>query len=96
MSPAAIEPSAFPHGPTTRRLPPPSNLPDGVLCSVIDPGQPGMTLRDYFAAAALAALALKLLDRIGPEAVAGIAGSCYRIADEMLAFRSAAAHAPRG
>jgi hypothetical protein len=47
---------------------------------------PGMTLRDYFAAAALQAYALEFQERM---AAADIASQCYSLADAMLIHRNA-------
>jgi hypothetical protein len=44
----------------------------------------GMTLRDYFAAAALQAYALEYHERMSGE---DIASQCYSLADAMLAHR---------
>jgi len=50
--------------------------------------QPGMTLRDYFAAKALqGACAVTGIDFGGPK---GVAGMSYEIADAMIAERSKA------
>lgn len=91
MPSAPAEPSAFPHGPTARRLAPSADLPAGVVCEVLLPGQPGMTLRDFFAAAVVSSLAMRMLDGMGHGSTRGMVGTAYLIADEMLAFRAAVA-----
>jgi len=49
--------------------------------------QTGMTLRDYFAAAALNAIDLRDLTTSGQALEAAVAITAYRIADAMLAAR---------
>lgn len=46
--------------------------------------EPGMSLRDYFAAKAMQALVADALNRDGMAAVATIARDAYRMADAML------------
>lgn len=47
----------------------------------------GMTLRDYFAAKAMAALVMDGLKRDGSATVPNVAKDAYRMADAMLAER---------
>lgn len=66
---------------------------DGVPVAITDPKQPGMTLRDYFAAKALVlfsdVVVLKALSDStkGAEVEDVIARSCYAQADAMLKAR---------
>lgn len=56
------------------------------------PGQSGMSLRDYFAAAALTGFASQSFSMFGdttPTYVSGVAKFAYEIADAMLAARKA-------
>ena len=62
--------------------------PDGVVIDSEDRGFPGMTLRDYFAAKAMAGF---LASPTTPEKATAkqIAGVAYGMADAMLAMREA-------
>ena len=48
----------------------------------------GMTLRDYFAGQAIAALITADLDKTGFATVHGVAADAYKVADAMIAERA--------
>lgn len=63
---------------------PASLYPDG---STHEPGDPGMTLRDYFAAKAMQGMLASDI-QCGPEQVPIIVASAYMMTDAMLKERS--------
>jgi len=65
--------AAFPYTPTDKS-------------GQIAPNEPGMSLRDYFAAKAMAAIHGRLTNSV--IALETLANSAYKIADAMLAERS--------
>lgn len=52
------------------------------------PEKEGMTLRDYFAAKALAGILPALVQGIRPQDIPKMAADCYGIADALLAERA--------
>lgn len=82
-----LEPSAFPHGPTVRRVSVPNDLVPGGFVSEHVPGSPGMTLRDYFAAAALSHMIRTDSLALSRATVQYWAGLCYVVADAMVEAR---------
>jgi len=67
-------------------FPQPDLYEDGCRVEI---GESGMTLRDYFAAKALAAIISKL-EGIRPEDLPVLANDCFEIADAMLKAREEA------
>lgn len=58
----------------------------------LNSGTPGLTLRDYFAAAALTGALANLESNVGPSHLSNLA---YRQADEMLKAREVPASTPK-
>ena len=84
------EPSAFPHPPGISRVYISPDLVPGGYYSQATPGSCGMTLRDYFAAAALMSMAGNHGMPFGETSVRYWAAAAYQVADGMMRARESA------
>jgi hypothetical protein len=51
---------------------------------IIDPGNTGLSVRQYFAGRALEGIIAALHDGIRPQDISRMAGDCYLLADAMI------------